>query len=210
MTKKKIEYWEDIIRKNPSQYEGKFIVHSDTEIFFAHENMIEAENFLRKNDTEQFKGLGVFLVPHYFGMIRLRLLKIRSLMTGEWTPTHVVNFILDDGKESPIEMIIDSGADITYLPKKVGERLGLVRLQHDLVFEARSVGSIVPYVFRQMQVNIDGIFLSIRVIWGQGEQDEDEALLGRLDIFDRFDVLFSPKKRKVIFLPNDDGDTSLT
>jgi hypothetical protein len=207
-TEKKIEYWEDIIRKNPSPYEGKFIIHSDTEIFFVHENMIEAENFLKKNNADYLKGLGVFLVPHHFGMIRLRLLKIRSLMTGEWTPTHVVNFILDDGVECPIEMIIDSGADITYLPNKVGERLGLVRSAHDLVFEARSVGSIVPYVYRQMQVNIDGINLSIRVIWGQGEQNEDEALLGRLDIFDRFDVLFSQKKRKVIFLPNDDGDKS--
>jgi gag-polyprotein putative aspartyl protease len=202
----KKEYWEDIIRKNPSAYEGKFIIHNDTEIFFVHENMLEAEMFLKKNNADYLKGLGVFLVPHHFGMIRLRLLKIRSLMTGEWTPIHLVNFILDDGTESPVEMIVDSGADITYLPKKVGSRLGLVRSPHDLVFEARSVGSTISYVYRQMSVNINGITLTIKIIWGQDDQGEDEALLGRLDVFDRFDVLFSQKKRKVIFLPNDDGD----
>lgn len=205
-TEQKKEYWTDIIRKNPSAYESKFIIHNDTEIFFVHEDMIEAENFLKKNDADYLKGLGVFLVPRHFGAVRLRLLKIRSLMTGEWTPTHVVNFTLVDGSESPVEMIIDSGADITYLPKKVGERLGLVRSPQDLLFEARSVGSVVPCVFRQMKVNIDGIMLTIRIIWGQDEQGEEEALLGRLDVFDRFDVLFSQKKRKVIFLPNNDGD----
>lgn len=204
---KQKEYWTDIIRKNPSPYEGKFIIHSETEIFFVHDDMIEAEKFLKNNDDEYLKGLGVFLVPHHFGMVRLRLLKIRSLMTGEWTPTHLVNFMLADGTESPVEMIIDTGADITYLPKKVGERLGLVRSPNDLVFEARSVGSRVSYVYRQMQVNISGITLTIKIIWGQDEQGEDEALLGRLDVFDRFDVLFSQKKRKIVFLPNDDADT---
>jgi hypothetical protein len=205
----KKEYWTDIIRKNPSAYESKFIIHNDTEIFFVHENMIEAEKFLKQNEADYLKGLGVFLVPRDFGAVRLRLLKIRSLMTGEWTPTHVVNFMLDDGAQSPVEMIVDSGADITYLPKKVGERLGMVRSPHELILEARSVGSIVPYVFRQMEVNIDGTILSIRIIWGQDEQGEEEALLGRLDVFDRFDVLFSQKKRKVIFLPNDDGNATV-
>ena len=208
-TTEKKEYWTDIIRKNPSAYESKFIIHNDTEIFFVHENMIEAEKFLKQNEADYLKGLGVFLVPRDFGAVRLRLLKIRSLMTGEWTPTHVVNFMLDDGTQSPVEMIVDSGADITYLPKKVGERLGMVRSPHELILEARSVGSIVPYVFRQMTVNIDGVILTIRTIWGQDEQEEEEALLGGLDVFDHFDVLFSQKNRKVFFIPKDDGNAAV-
>lgn len=127
-------------------------------------------------------------------------------MTGEWTPTHKVNFMLKDGTETSIDMIVDTGADITFIPKKMGERLGLVRSEDDLLFEARSVGSTIAFVYRQMRININGIALTIKIIWGQDEQGEEEALLGRLDIFDRFDVLFSQKKRKVIFLPNDDGD----
>jgi hypothetical protein len=59
-----------------------------------------------------------------------------------------------------------------------------------------------------MRVSINDIPLTIKIIWGQDEQGEEEALLGRLDVFDRFDVLFSQKKRKVVFLPNDDGDVS--
>jgi predicted aspartyl protease len=203
---KKKEYWTDIIRKNPSLYEGQFVVHNETEIFFVHEDMMIAQAFLKKHNADYANELGMFLVPHHFNMIRLRLLKIRSIMTGEWTPTHKVNFMLKDGTETSIDMIVDTGADITFIPKKMGERLGLVRSEDDLVFEARSVGSTIFFVYRQMRVSINDIALTIKIIWGQDEQGEEEALLGRLDVFDRFDVLFSQKKRKVVFLPNDDGD----
>ena len=206
VAEKKKEYWTDVIRKNPSLYEGQFVIHNDTDIFFVHEDMMIAQAFLKKNNADYANALGMFLVPHHFNMIRLRLLKIRSLMTGEWTPTHEVNFILKNGTEIAIEMIVDTGADITFIPKKMGERLGLVRSEDDLVFEARSVGSVILFVYRQMHVNINGIALTIKIIWGQDEQAGEEALLGRLDVFDRFDVLFSQKKRKVIFLPNDEGD----
>lgn len=204
---KKVEYWTDIIRKNPSAYEGKFVIHNETEIFFASEDMITAENFLKKNDPDYLNTLGMFLVPRQFGLIRLRMLKIQSIMTGEWTPTKKVNFMLKDGTESPIDVIVDSGADVTFVPKKIGERLGFVRYPDEPFFQAKGVSSIFPCLFRQITVNIDGIILPIRLIWGQDEQSE-EVLLGRLDVFDRFDVLFSQKKRKVIFLPNDDGDVS--
>lgn len=201
---KKKEYWTDIIRENPSIYEGKFIVHTDTEIFFASDNMFEAENFLKSNrtDSDSSKKLGLFLVPHHFNLIRLRMLKIKSLMTGEWTPTHEVKFILDDGTESSVNMIVDSGADVTFIPKVIGEQLGLTRAPHEFVAEARGVGSLVPYLLRQMKVNIEGKTIEIRLLWGQDEQIED-VLLGRLDVFDHFDVLFSQKKREVIFIPND-------
>jgi predicted aspartyl protease len=199
---KKKEYWTDIIRENPSAYEGKFVVHTDTDILFVSENMKEAENFLKSNSTNYSNISGLFLVPHHFNLIRLRMLKIKSLTTGEWTPTYKVKFLLDDGTESNVDMIVDTGADVTFIPKVVGEQLGLVRVPHEFVAEARGVGSLVPYLLRQMKVNIEGKTIEIRLLWGQDEQIED-VLLGRLDVFDHFDVLFSQKKREVIFIPND-------
>ena len=204
-TENKKEYWTDVIRKNPSLYEGQFVVHNETEIFFASEDMITAENYLKLHDANYNNELGMFLVPHQFGLVRLRMLKIQSLMTGEWTPMKRVNFILKDGTYVPVDMIVDSGADVTFIPKKVGERLGLVSHPDEPFFRAKGLGGVISYLFRQVKMDIDGIILTIKILWAQEEQSE-EVLLGRLDVFDRFDVLFSQKKRKVIFLPNDDGD----
>jgi hypothetical protein len=68
----KKEYWTDIIRKNPSSYEGKFIIHDETEIFFVHEDMMEAVNFSKNSADEHIRGRGVFLVPYHFNSVRLR------------------------------------------------------------------------------------------------------------------------------------------
>lgn len=68
----KKEYWTDIIRNNPSSYEGKFIVHNETEIFFVHEDMMEAQAFLKKNNADSLNASGVFYVPYHFNVIRLR------------------------------------------------------------------------------------------------------------------------------------------
>ena len=184
-------------------------MHTDKDILFASENMKEAENFLKNNTANYSNISGLFLVPHNFGAIRLLMLKIKSLTTGEWTPTYKVKFILDDGTESNVDMIVDSGADVTFIPKIVGEQLGLVRAPHEFVEEAKGVGSLVPYLLRQMTVEIEGKTIQIRLLWGQDEQIED-VLLGRLDVFDHFDVLFSQKKREVIFMPNDDDNNSAT
>lgn len=202
-TEIKKEYWTDVIRKNPSIYEGKFVVHTDTDILFASENMKEAGVFLTNNSSNYLNISGVFLVPHDFGAIRLRMLKIKSLTTGEWTPIYKVKFILDNGSEIFVDMIVDLGADVTFISNKIGESLGFIRELHEIPLEAKAVGKMVPYLPRQMKVSIEGKTILIRVLWGQDEQIED-VLLGRLDVFDHFDVLFSQKRREVVFIPNND------
>ena len=80
---KKKEYWEDIIRRNPSPYEGQFVIHNETDIFFVHEDMMVAQAFLRKHNADYANDLGMFLVPYHFGSARLGmgLLKFKNLAT---------------------------------------------------------------------------------------------------------------------------------
>ena len=75
VAEKKKEYWTDVIRKNPSLYEGQFVIHNDTDILFTHEDMMVAQAFLKKNKADYANELGMFLVPHHFNSVRLRLLK---------------------------------------------------------------------------------------------------------------------------------------
>ena len=72
-TENKKEYWTDVIRKNPSSYQGKFIVHNETTILFASEDMLEVNKWRTAYGNEN--GLedvsGVYLVPRNFGAVRL-------------------------------------------------------------------------------------------------------------------------------------------
>lgn len=152
----KIISWQDKIKEQIALYEGQFVVHDATDIFFVHQDMLTAENWIHQNKVNFNDTLGLFLVPNHFGSVRLRMLKIKSLAAGEWTPTYPVKFILDDDSEIKLDMIVDSGADITFIPKTIGERLGLTRSKHETTFTAYGVGSEVSYLVREMPILIDG------------------------------------------------------
>jgi predicted aspartyl protease len=194
------ENWLKQISENPKQYEGKFVIHDEENIVFVGNTVKEADDW-RKNQQIQYAiPLRLFLVPYHFGSVRLRMLKIKSLSAGEWTPTYPIKFILDNGSHFELDMLVDSGADITFIPKAIGEQLGLTRSRHETTFTAYGVGSEVSYLVREMPIKIDDTELTIRLLWGQDEGVAD-ILLGRLDVFDHFDVFFSQKNRTVKFIP---------
>ncbi len=83
----KAKFWQDSILEQIALYEGKFIVHNTTEVLYYDDNMLIAENWIRENKANFDERLHLFLVPKHFGSVRLRMLKIKSLSAGEWTPT---------------------------------------------------------------------------------------------------------------------------
>ena len=192
------QIWIQKIMGNRQAFEGRFVVHNDTDVLFTSENPIAAEDFLKQNQIHSPQKLLIFLVPHDFDRVRLRMLKIKSLSAGEWLPMYPVNFLLENDESVEYEMLIDSGADITFLPKRLGERLGYIVSHGEVTSTALGVGSEVPYLIRRNAVEINGELLNIRLLWGQSDVIPD-VLLGRLDVFDHFDVTFSQRQQKVIF-----------
>jgi predicted aspartyl protease len=195
-----IETWLNQIAENPKQYEGKFVIHDGKNLLFVSPTVKEADDWRKSQQVQYAMPLRLFLVPYHFGSVRLRMLKIKSLSAGEWTPTYPVKFVLDDGSHFELDMLVDSGADITFIPKAIGEQLGLTRSRHETTFTAYGVGSELSYLVREMPIKIDDTELTIRLLWGQDEGVAD-ILLGRLDVFDHFDVLFSQKNKQVRFIP---------
>jgi predicted aspartyl protease len=194
-----METWIKQISNNPQQYKGKFVVHNVQTVLFASTSIKEASNWRQNQQALYPNNLRLFLVPRHFGSVRLLMLKIKSLSAGEWTPTYPVKFILDDGSHYELDMLVDSGADITFIPKLVGEQLGFTRSRHETAFTAYGVGSELSYLVREMPIKIDETEITIRLLWGQDE-DVTDVLLGRLDVFDHFDVLFSQRNNTVKFI----------
>ena len=78
-----IENWLKQISDNPSQYEGKFVVHNEKEILFVSSIIKEADDWRKSKQLQYTNALRLFLVPYHFGSVRLRMLKIKSLSAGE-------------------------------------------------------------------------------------------------------------------------------
>lgn len=97
-----------------------------------------------------------------------------------------------------IAMYIDSGADITMIPLEVGKALGLKHDLDDEILEIKGVsGSGVPYILKRADIILNGKKLKIRLAWALIE--EVPLLLGRMDIFPKFKIIFDEKKEIIIF-----------
>ena len=107
--------------------------------------------------------------------------------------------LINKGIEITVDMYVDSGADITLIPYSVGIALGF-RLKPD--DEIKRIGGIgggkVSIVLRKVKMRINGEELEIRLAWCMSE--DVPLVLGRLDIFDKFDVLFKERERKTVFI----------
>ena len=105
--------------------------------------------------------------------------------------------LLYKNKRQSFWPIIDSGANVSIFPKAVGDALGI-----DFEGEPESVeGVLGNFLWYSHYVNITlGDYkepISIRALFLMGEP---YPLLGREGIFDKFDVLFQERLRKVVFI----------
>ncbi len=102
-----------------------------------------------------------------------------------------------EGEWIEFHPFIDSGADITLLPYSFGIMLGLSKEVGDIK-ELKGVRGIgLPVIITKVMMRIGEIELEPRVAWALIE--EAPPLLGRLDIFDKFNITFREKEGKIIF-----------
>jgi hypothetical protein len=99
-----------------------------------------------------------------------------------------------------VAMYIDSGADMTLIPFRLGRALGFRQRPSDRIVELSGIGGAgVPYAVRRARMRIGDISLKIRLAWALIE--EVPPLLGRLDIFPRFRIIFDERRLRVTFTP---------
>ena len=95
-------------------------------------------------------------------------------------------------------MYIDSGADMTLIPFHLGRSLGFRQRPTDRVLELSGIsGAGVPYLLRSARLLIGSRWLKIRLAWVLIE--EVPLLLGRADVFPKFQILFDEQRERVTF-----------
>jgi len=101
-------------------------------------------------------------------------------------------------REFPQWMYVDSGADITMIPLSVGKLVGLRRGTRDKSQRIFGVGrSSVPVLIKRVSMRLGSREFRCRVAWSLVE--DVPLLLGRMDVFKRFNVTFKEKERLTTF-----------
>ena len=111
-------------------------------------------------------------------------------------PIAEITFINND-KEILELVYVDSGADITLIPKSVGDLLGFKIDEKDKIIEIKGIGERgVPIIVKKIKIKLGEKLLDARAGWALIE--EVPLLLGRIDVFNLFNIAFK-KNKKTIF-----------
>jgi len=131
-------------------------------------------------------------------MIVFRYRKERSTLLGIiYRPVAEVYFRDTHGGELVSLMYIDSGADITLIPKALGESLGFEVKEKD-IREVTGIGNArVHVLIRKTKIRIGDIELEAKIAWAL--EEGVPPLLGRADIFDKFDIIFREENKIIEF-----------
>jgi len=120
------------------------------------------------------------------------------------SPSIPIN-ISGSGSKYQFMALIDSGADVSVIPKEVAELLGLDLNKNKE--EARGIGGKVPAV--QTNINIEigkpheiyNFNIPVKVIMSDVDE-EIPILFGRVGFFDKFIITFNQKDEKIILKLN--------
>lgn len=105
--------------------------------------------------------------------------------------------LINNDKELAEHLYVDSGADVSLVPKSVGDWLGFNVEKDDKITEIKGIGEVgVPMILKKMKMKIGEKIFETRVAWALIE--EVPLLLGRADVFNIFDICFK-KNIKTIF-----------
>lgn len=91
------------------------------------------------------------------------------------------------GREIVQFFYIDSGADFTVIPYGVGHYLGLTT-HGQAVREVQGINGAVGVIYARLHMTIGSVSLPVEVAWAQLEHVP--LLLGRKDVFDKFEIIF--------------------
>ena len=122
-------------------------------------------------------------------MITFRYRKEHSNLFGTvYRPVAEVYFKDVEGKDLISFMYVDSGADITLLPRELGENLGLM-IEEEEIQEISGVGGgSIPVIIKTIAMRIGDHAMNAMVAWSL--EEDVPALLGRIDVFNDTRVSF--------------------
>jgi len=122
-------------------------------------------------------------------MIAFRYRKEYSKLFGiVYRPVAEVYFRDADGRDMISFMYVDSGADITLLPRELGESLGLT-IEEEKIQEISGVGGgSIPVIIKTIEMRIGDHVMNAKVAWSL--EEDVPALLGRMDIFNDTRISF--------------------
>jgi hypothetical protein len=128
--------------------------------------------------------------------VRFYPVRMRALKSHDWQPRYELHLKVQNSAR--VEMLVDSGAELSLITKQLGEDLGCSRSAGESISKAEEVGGTIEYLLRDIEIELDGHTFTAPVP-GAPTDFCDEILVGREVVFDLLDIEFKQADERIIF-----------
>jgi len=129
-------------------------------------------------------------------MVRYKFQREKSILGTVLRP--VADVMLEvNGSIIETPMYIDSGADISMIPLRLGKALGFKQSSSEVIYEAKGISGGVPYILKEITLILNKHKFKVRLAWALTEAVP--LILGRLDVFNKFRIVFDEQQGFIDF-----------
>ncbi|MFN0202948.1 MAG: retropepsin-like aspartic protease [Bacteroidia bacterium] len=194
--------WMTPVINHFEQYKNKVVaIYKSEKIVAVGDSYLSVRTEVKQHFKEIYEEVAYMRIPENFLQPRLLGLRMRTLREEIWDPEYAVWIQNVAGDWIKYEMLVDSGADFTFISREVGEDLGLELQGTDIIRTVYGVGGAgIQYTMKQLNLKIADTEFLCEVAWCL-IADIPDLLLGRLNVFHTFKVTFDQRNTQIIFEP---------
>jgi len=188
--------WYKANRRQLKKYRGEWIAYTNKGVISHDRDYRKMKDGIPADTPNLSYVIDRIYESEFVEPVRFYPVRMRSLKSHDWQPRYELHLKVQNSER--VEMLVDSGAELSLITKQLGEDLGCNRTAGESISKAEGVGGSSEYLLRDIEIELDGHTFTAPVAWTQTDFCDD-ILLGREVVFDLFDREFKQAEEMIIF-----------
>jgi Family of unknown function (DUF5678)/Aspartyl protease len=188
--------WYKDNRKELKKYRGQWIAYTNKGVISHDRDYDKMKDGVPPSLSSLDYVIERIFESEFVEPVRFYPVRMRTLKAHDWQPKYELRLKYQNAVK--VKMLVDSGAELSLITKKLGRDLGCAKAGGEINNKAEGVGGSIEYLLREVEIELDGHIFTAPVAWAQTDFCE-EILLGREVVFDLFDIEFKQAEEMIIF-----------
>ncbi|MEG4280756.1 DUF5678 domain-containing protein [Microcoleus sp. MON1_C1] len=188
--------WYKAHRRELKKYRGEWIAYTNKGVISPDRDYRKMKDGIPADTPKLGYVIDRIFESEFIEPVRFYPVRMRSLKSHDWQPRYEVALKVQSSEN--VQILVDSGAELSLITKKLGEDWGCSRTAGESISKAEGVGGSIEYLLRDIEIELDGHIFTAPVAWAQTDACQ-EILLGREVVFDLFDIEFKQAEETIIF-----------
>lgn len=188
--------WYKANRRHLKKYRGEWIAYTNNGVISHARDYDKMKEGIEPSLSSLDYVIERIFESEFVEPVRFYPVRMRTLKAHDWQPKY--QLILKSPNAVTVKILVDSGAELSLITKKLGRDLGCAKAGGEINSQAEGVGGSIEYLLREVEMELEGHTFMAPVAWAQTDNCE-EMLLGREVVFDLFDIEFKQAEEIIIF-----------